>query len=68
MTLLTTRQVAQRLGVGARQIQRYIQSKRLKAARVGDMFFIAEKDLAALKIQSPGRPRKPSKEEKRNQL
>jgi excisionase family DNA binding protein len=58
MSLLTTRQVAQRLGLGARQIQRYIQSKRLKATRVGDMYFIAEKDLAGLKIQSRGRPRK----------
>jgi excisionase family DNA binding protein len=62
MSLLTTRQVAQRLGLGARQIQRYIQSKRLKAARVGDMYFIAERDLAAFQIRRPGRPRKQVKE------
>jgi excisionase family DNA binding protein len=61
MSLLTTTEVARRLGLGARQIQRYIQSKRLKATRQGDMYFIAEKDLAALQIRRPGRPPKPAK-------
>jgi excisionase family DNA binding protein len=46
--LLSIEQVAQRLGVHARTVRRYVHEGRLKAVRIGKQYRIAAEDLAAL--------------------
>lgn len=56
--LLTTAEVAKLLGVQLRWVQTLIQKKRLKASKPGGRdYFIDAKDLSALQIRKPGRPR-----------
>jgi excisionase family DNA binding protein len=50
--LLSIEQVAQRLGVGAKTVRRYVHEGRLKAVRIGKQYRIAVEDLAALTGQS----------------
>jgi excisionase family DNA binding protein len=50
--LLSIEQVAQRLGVGAKTVRRYVHEGRLKAVRIGKQYRIAVGDLAALTGQS----------------
>ena len=55
---LTTAEVAKLLGVQLRWVQTLIQKKRLKASKPGGRdYLIDAKDLAALQIRKPGRPR-----------
>src|ERR1700690_95014 len=50
--LFSIDQVAQRLGVHAKTVRRYVHQGRLKAVRIGKQYRIAAEDLAALTGQS----------------
>ncbi len=55
---LSTAEAAKLLGVQLRWVQTLIQRKRLKAIKPGGRDYLIEaKDLAALQIRKPGRPR-----------
>ncbi|MBV9676703.1 MAG: helix-turn-helix domain-containing protein [Acidobacteriaceae bacterium] len=55
---LTTAEVAKLLGVQLRWVQTLIQRKRLKATKPGGRdYLIDARDLAALQLRKPGRPR-----------
>jgi excisionase family DNA binding protein len=60
--LLSTKETADRLGVGVSRIQAMIRDKRLPAQKMGRDWFISETDLALVADRKPGRPPK-SKEE-----
>lgn len=57
MNLLTTKEVADRLGVSVRRVQALIQDGRLPAQKVGRDFLIQEKDIKLVEVRKPGRPR-----------
>jgi excisionase family DNA binding protein len=54
--MLTTADVAHRLGVSLRRVQALIQAGRLPAVKHGRDWVIAETDLAHLTRHPPGRP------------
>jgi len=55
---LTTAEVAKLLGVQLRWVQTLIQKKRLKATKPGGRDYLIDmRDLAALQLRKPGRPR-----------
>jgi len=56
--LLTTPQVAERLGVTVRRVQALIKAGRLPSQQYGRDHLIKEKDLAFVAERKPGRPRK----------
>jgi excisionase family DNA binding protein len=56
--MLTTAQVAARLGISRRRVLALIQSGRLPAQKVGRDWLIDPKDLSKVKIRKPGRPKK----------
>ena len=56
MKLLTTKEVAQRLGVSIRRVQAMITAGRLPATRLGRDYLVNEKDLKIVEIRKPGRP------------
>lgn len=58
MTLLTTKEVAERLGVSVRRVHALIQDARLPAQKFGRDYLINEKDLKLVGDRKPGRPRK----------
>lgn len=58
MTLLTTKEVALRLGVSVRRIHALIEAERLPAQKYGRDYLINEKDLKLVEERKPGRPRK----------
>jgi excisionase family DNA binding protein len=62
-TLLTTPQVAERLGVTVRRVQALIKEGRLPSQQFGRDHLIRESDLKLVENRKPGRPRKeePSK-------
>jgi excisionase family DNA binding protein len=60
MSLLTTKEVAERLGVSVRRVHALIQDERLPAKKFGRDYMIQEKDLELVKERKPGRPRKAS--------
>jgi excisionase family DNA binding protein len=60
MSLLTTKEVAERLGVSVRRVHALIQDERLPAQKFGRDYMIQEKDLELVKDRKPGRPRKAS--------
>jgi excisionase family DNA binding protein len=55
--MLTTRDVAQRLGVTRRRVLAMIQRGRLPARRLGWQWVIEEAALDAVRVRRPGRPR-----------
>jgi excisionase family DNA binding protein len=57
MNLLTTKEVAERLGVTVRRVQALIQAGRLPAQKVGRDFLIQEKDIKLIEDRKPGRPK-----------
>jgi len=57
MRLLTTAQVAERLGVHRTRVQVLIREGRLPAQKFGKMFLVDEKDLKLVADRKPGRPR-----------
>lgn len=56
--LLTTAEVAARLGVKRRQVQALIKRNLLPAARYGRAWLVKESDLAAYRPRPAHRPRK----------
>ena len=60
MNLLTTNQVAERLGVTTKRIQAMIRDGRLPAEKMGRDYFIKESDLKLVENRKPGRPPKPT--------
>ena len=61
MKLLTTKEVAQRLGVSIRRVQAMITAGRLPATRLGRDYVVNEKDLKIVEIRKPGRRPKSAK-------
>lgn len=58
-SLLTTAQVAAKLGITQRRVQALVAAGRLKAVEVTPRFFlISAASLAAFRARGPGRPRK----------
>jgi excisionase family DNA binding protein len=57
-TLLTTPQVAERLGVTVRRVQALIKDGRLPSQQFGRDHIIKESDLKLVENRKPGRPRK----------
>jgi excisionase family DNA binding protein len=57
-TLLTTPQVAERLGVTVRRVQALIKAGRLPSQQFGRDHLIKESDLALVENRKPGRPSK----------
>ena len=58
MNLLTTSEVAARLGVTVKRVQAMIRDGRLPAEKMGRDYFIKEDDLKLVEDRKPGRPRK----------
>lgn len=56
--MLTTTDVAKKLGVTPRRVQALISSGRLKARRIGRDWLVDAKDIGAVKVRRPGRPQK----------
>jgi len=61
MDYLTTKQVAERLGITARRVQVLIEAGRLPAQKFGRDYQIREKNLKLVENRKRGRPRKDSK-------
>lgn len=62
MNFLTTKEVADRLGVTIRRIQALVTSGRLPAQKFGRDYMIREKDLKLVEDRKVGRPRTVKKE------
>jgi excisionase family DNA binding protein len=58
MNLLTTKEVAERLGVKVRMVQLLIQTGRLPASKFGRDYMIKETDLKLVEERKVGRPKK----------
>lgn len=58
MQLLTTKDVAERLGVSIRRVHALIYDERLPAQKYGRDYLINEKDLKLVENRKPGRPSK----------
>jgi excisionase family DNA binding protein len=61
MKMLTTKEVAERLGVSVRRVHALIQDGRLPAQKYGRDYLIEEKDLKLVTERKVGRPRKSEK-------
>jgi len=61
MDFLTTKEVAERLGIKIRMVQFLIQSGRLPATKFGRDYMIRESDLKLVENRKVGRPKKDSK-------
>jgi excisionase family DNA binding protein len=61
--MLTTSEVAERLGVTRWRVNALIKNGRLNAEKFGQIYLINEKDLEVVKERKPGRPPKPKGEE-----
>lgn len=60
MAFLTTKQVAERLGVTVQRVHGLIKAGRLPAEKMGRDYLIREEDLKLVQNRKPGRPRKAS--------
>ena len=67
MNLLTTNEVAERLGVTVKRVQAMIRNERLPAEKRGRDYFIREADLKLVEDRKPGRPRKAPNEKSAKQ-
>lgn len=63
--LLTTKEVAEKLGVTRWRVNKMIQSKRLKAEKFGQIFLVKESDLKEVLVRKTGRPPKVKGEDKK---
>lgn len=63
MKLLTTKEVAERLGVTVARVHALIREKRLPAEKMGRDYMLKEKDLKLVEERKPGRPRKAATKE-----
>jgi excisionase family DNA binding protein len=61
MNLISAAEAAKRLNVTSSRVRKMIDSGRLKATKVGNMWVINPKDLDAVKNRKVGRPRKARK-------
>lgn len=61
MKLLTTKEVAARLGVTVTRVQQLIAAGKLPAEKMGRDYFIKEDDLKLVEDRKPGRPKKEAK-------
>ena len=61
MTLLTTTQAADILGVKQARVRQLILAGRLPAKKHGRDWIIRERDLELVRVRKVGRPRKPVK-------
>jgi excisionase family DNA binding protein len=61
MGFLTTKQVADRLGVSIRRVQALVTNGRLPAQKIGRDFLIKEKDLRFVEDRRVGRPKTSAK-------
>ncbi|MDQ3687533.1 MAG: helix-turn-helix domain-containing protein [Acidobacteriota bacterium] len=59
MSLLTTKEAAERLGVTVPRVHTFIKEGRLPAEKMGRDLFIKEADLKLLENRKTGRPPKP---------
>lgn len=57
-TLLTTKDVAEKIGVSVNRVQAMIRANRLPAIRIGRDFVVKESDLALVLDRKAGRPKK----------
>ena len=57
MNIIGTIEAGRRLGVGANRVRALIESKRLKATKMGGTWLIDPKDLEAVRHRKPGRPK-----------
>jgi excisionase family DNA binding protein len=64
MKLLTTKEAAERLGVGYVRIHQLIKQGRLPAEKMGRDYFIKESDLKLVEDRKPGRPSKQASKKK----
>lgn len=55
---LTTKEVAERLGISVTRVQQLILAGRLPAEKKGRDYFIRDEDLKLVADRKPGRPRK----------
>ena len=62
MSLMTTKEAAERLGVSTLRVQQLIWAGRLPAQKLGRDYVIEEADLKLVADRKPGRPRKASKD------
>ena len=62
MALLSTTQVAQRLGISMPRVHQLIAEGRLPAEKIGRDYVIHESDLKLVAERKPGRPPKPKAE------
>ena len=56
--MLTTREVAERLGVHVTRVRALITADRLPAQKLGRDYLIREADLRLVEVRKPGRPPK----------
>jgi excisionase family DNA binding protein len=62
MDFLTTKQVAEKLGITPRRVQALIEAGRLPAQKFGRDYLIREKDLKLVEERKVGRPKKIKKQ------
>lgn len=60
MTLFSTTQVADILGVKQARVRQLILARRLPARKIGRDWVIREKDLEFVRVRKIGRPQKPN--------
>ena len=63
MSLITTPEAAERLGVTVTRVQQMIVAGRLPAEKMGRDYFIKEEDLKLIADRKPGRPPKAKPEQ-----
>ncbi|MFL6284668.1 MAG: helix-turn-helix domain-containing protein [Pyrinomonadaceae bacterium] len=56
MDFLTTKQVAERLGITPRRVQALVTAGRLPAQKIGRDYLIKEADLKLVAVRKVGRP------------
>lgn len=61
MKLLTTKEVAFRLGISIKRVQELIKGGRLPAQKPARDYFVKESDLRLVQDRKPGRPKKTAK-------
>ena len=57
MSMMTTKQAAEALGVSVRRVRAMIEAGQLPAEKFGRDWMIDEKDLAAVRDRKPGYPK-----------
>ena len=56
---LTTKEIAEKLGVSVRRVRQYIENNQLKAEKIGRDYMVRENELKNIQInEKAGRPKK----------